>query len=165
LASTFDCWPDAADVHAVDDHARHRLQHHPWIARRGQPLQLIVGDAGGDGLACGIHHRRLGHHLHGLGDAADAQGNRQRHADAGRDFDGVGAEGAEPAQVGGDRVPARREVQEVRLAFVVGGLRLRGGAADFDQHAGDRPALRIDDGDVDAALKEGLRERRWGERE
>ena len=40
----------AADVHAVDDDARHRLEHDPGIARRRNVLQLVERHVRGDGL-------------------------------------------------------------------------------------------------------------------
>ena len=60
----------AADVDAIDHHAGHGLQHHPRIARRRQALQLVVGNAGRDGLAARIDDGGLRHDLHCLGHAA-----------------------------------------------------------------------------------------------
>ena len=92
----------AADVDAIDDHPGHRLQHDPGIARRRQLLQLLVGHAGRDGLACGIDDRGLAVHLHRLGHAADLQRRLQRNARSRGDAHGLVAVGGESRQRDGD---------------------------------------------------------------
>ena len=59
----------ATDVDAIDHDAWYGLQHNPRITRAGQALQLIVRDAGGDGLTRRIDDRRFRRDVDGFGDA------------------------------------------------------------------------------------------------
>ena len=67
----------AANVHAVDDDPRHRLQHDPRVARGRDALQLVERHVRRHRLLLGLDDRRLGKDVHLFGDRPDRERDRQ----------------------------------------------------------------------------------------
>ena len=111
---------------------------------------------GRDRLRLGLDDRRVRDDVHLLGDAADAERDRERHDRAGADRHVVVLVVGEARELGRHEIAPGCEVEEVRLArasvTAYGGL----GPGRFDGHAGQHRAGAVLDGDVDTS-REDLR--------
>ncbi|HET9706024.1 MAG TPA: hypothetical protein VFP85_18415 [Vicinamibacterales bacterium] len=150
----------AADVDAVDQHARHAAHQRKRIARGRDLRQLVGGEVGGGTGHLGVDDRRLTSNRDRLGHRGQPQRHRQVGVTADRNHDAFVLDGGEAGELERHRVGARRLVEEAEFAGLVRHGRQRAvRPLDGDAHARQDGFLLVGDGTRNTATSD-LRIRR-----
>ena len=154
----------AADIHAIDDNARHGFQQRPGILRLRRALQLVLRERRNRPDLLEVHHGRFGGHHDRLFHRLHRHRKVDGRADAGRDDD-LAFHLVEAGETRRQFVRACVKIQESKLALTIGhgraGRTANRDSRQRDVDAGQHATLLVDDAAIDVAtcdLRSGIRD-------